>query len=159
MLSANFKDSGGDVWRVLQSFGTYSISVTQYQHMYNVERANLVAGRTMGSNRFMATVLQQNRGSAVGGDDTDRDPVAMEEDREEAESERPLATDPPLAEVDGGQVGSLSQVHEMLRGELNALLAREMWADAELIQQSTMVLLESLNGAQRLQRGTASEIR
>ena len=49
--------------------------------------------------------------------------------------------------------GSLSQVHEMLRGELNAFLVPEMWADAELIQQSTMVLLESLNGAQPLQRG------
>ena len=31
----------------------------QRQQMYNVERANLVAARTMGANRFMATVLQQ----------------------------------------------------------------------------------------------------
>jgi hypothetical protein len=50
----------------------------QRQHMYNVERANLVAARTMGANRFMATVLQQNRGSAAGGADTD--PATLEDD-------------------------------------------------------------------------------
>jgi len=122
----------------------------QRQQMYNVERANLVAARTMGANRFMATVLQQNRGSAAGGDDTD--PATMEDD-EGGESEHPRASDPPVAEVGGGQLVSLTQVHETLRGQLNAFLAREMWADAELVQQSIMVLLEQLNGAQTLQRG------
>jgi len=122
----------------------------QRQHMYNVERANLVAARTMGANRFMATVLQQNRGSAAGGDDTD--PATMEDD-EGGESEHPRASDPPVAEVGGGQLVSLAQVHETLPGELNAFLAREMWADAELVQQSIMVLLEPLNGTQTLQRG------
>ena len=38
--------------------------------MFTVEQANLVAARTMGSNRYMATVLQQNRGCG-DGDDTD----------------------------------------------------------------------------------------
>ena len=122
----------------------------QRQQMYNVERANLVAARTMGANRFMATVLQQNRGSAAGGDDTD--PATMEDD-EGGESEHPRASDPPVAEVGGGQLVSLAQVHETLPGELNAFLAREMWADAELAQQSIMVLLEPLNGTQTLQRG------
>ena len=61
----------------------------QRQHVYNVERANLIAARTMGANRFMSTVLQQNRGSGVG-EDTDMGDLT----REEAESERPLAKDP-----------------------------------------------------------------
>jgi hypothetical protein len=56
------------------------LTPSQRQNMYNIERTNFVAARTMGANRFMATVLQQNRGSAVGGDDTDMaDPVAMEQ--------------------------------------------------------------------------------
>ena len=122
----------------------------QRQHMYNVERANLVAARTMGANRFMATVLQQKRGSAVGGDDTD--PATMEDD-EGGESEQPRASDLPVAEVEGGQLGTLTQVHDTLRGQFNAFLAREMWADAELVQQLIMVLPELLNGAQPLQRG------
>ena len=100
--------------------------------MYNVERANLVAARSMGANRFMATVLQQNRGSAVGGDDTD--PATMEDDKG-GESEQPRVSDPPVAEVEGGQLGTLTQVHDTLRGELNAFLAGEVWADAELVQQ------------------------
>ena len=39
------------------------------QRMFELERANLVASRTMGANRYMATVLQQNR--VAGGEDTD----------------------------------------------------------------------------------------
>ena len=55
--------------------------------MFNVERANLIAARTVGSNRFMATVLQQNRGSAIGEETDMGDPTTM--DGEDAESERP----------------------------------------------------------------------
>ena len=57
--------------------------------MFTVERANLLAARTMGSNRFMITVLQQNKGSATGEDTGMGDPTTM--DGEDAESKRPLA--------------------------------------------------------------------
>ena len=77
----------------LVMLGGYSnhsdLNPQQRQHVYNVERANLIAARTMGANRFMPTVLQQNRASGVG-EDTDMGDLT----REEAESERPLAEDP-----------------------------------------------------------------
>ena len=111
--------------------------------MFNVERANLIAARTVGSNRFMATVLQQNRGSAIGEETDMGDPTTM--DGEDAESERPLAADPPVGEP----VGNLTQVHETLRNELNAFLAHEAWADAERVQRSIVLILDSLNGANR----------
>jgi hypothetical protein len=47
----------------------------------------------------------------------------------------------------------MTQVHETRRRELNAFLAREFWADAELVQQGVMLILDSLNGAQPLQPG------
>lgn len=119
------------------------LNPAQRQHMFNVERANLIAARTVGSNRFMATVLQQNRGSATGEETDMGDPTTM--DGEDAESERPLAADSPVGEP----VGNLTQVHETLRNELNAFLAREAWADAELVQRSIVLILDSLNGANR----------
>ena len=36
--------------------------------MFTIERANLVAARTMGANTYMSTVMQQNRGVAFGDD-------------------------------------------------------------------------------------------
>ena len=79
--------------------------------MFTVEQANLVAARTMGSNRYMATVLQQNRGCG-DGDDTDmRDATGNQE--EGGERENPLQENPvvPLAPA----ISNLGQAHDMLR--------------------------------------------
>lgn len=84
--------------------------------MYSVER-NLIAARGMGASRFIATVPQQNRIFGIG-DDTDMGASGTMED---AESERPLAADPPVEETVG--VGDLTQVHDTLRSALNAFLA------------------------------------
>jgi hypothetical protein len=78
--------------------------------MFTVEQANLVAARTMGSNRYMATVLQQNRGCG-DGDDTDmRDATGNQEggERENFLQENPAV---PLAPA----ISNLGQAHEMLR--------------------------------------------
>lgn len=64
-----------------------ALTPAQRQHMFNVERANLVAVRTMGSNSYMATVMQQNHGCG-GGDDTDTGDAAGNPD--EGESETPV---------------------------------------------------------------------
>eukprot|EP00435_Cladocopium_sp_Y103_P074019 s254_g46.t1 len=47
-----------------------ALTAAERQRMYIVEKANLIAARTMGSNRYMATVLPQSRGSGYG-EDTD----------------------------------------------------------------------------------------
>jgi len=39
--------------------------------MVTLERANLIASRTMGMQRYMNTVRSQNRGVIQGADDTD----------------------------------------------------------------------------------------
>ena len=56
----------------LVMLGGYTIhselTPAQRQHMFTIERANLVAARTMGANTYMSTVMQQNRGVAFGDD-------------------------------------------------------------------------------------------
>ena len=84
--------------------------------MFTVEQANLVAARTMGSNRYMATVLQQNRGCG-DGDDTDmRDATGNQEggERENFLQENPAV---PLAPA----ISNLGQAHEMLRDRAERL--------------------------------------
>jgi hypothetical protein len=43
----------------------------QRQQMVTLERANLIASRTMSMQRYMNTVRSQNRGVIQGADDTD----------------------------------------------------------------------------------------
>ena len=46
---------------MLGGFTSHSTLTTdQRQHMYSVERANMLASRTMGAGRYMATVFHQN---------------------------------------------------------------------------------------------------
>ena len=123
----------------------------QRQHMFTIERANLVAARTMGANRYMSTVMQQSRGVAYG-DDTDMADDAARSSQargEGAESEAPTF-DPavPVFETPG----ELTQVHETLRQELNSFLARENWEEAAEIQRCIMMVLDSLNTGQPLER-------
>ena len=49
--------------------------------------------------------------------------------------------------------GELTQVHETLRQELNSFLARENWEEAAEIQRCVMIVLDSLNIGQPLERG------
>ena len=81
--------------------------------MYVLERANLVASRTMGSQRYLNTFRQQNQGIVMGGD-TD---VAMHEEGKEEQLER----DPPVPEDES----NLTQVVTTFRNELNKCLERE----------------------------------
>ena len=132
----------------LVMLGGYTIhselTPAQRQHMFTIERANLVAARTMGSNRYMSTVMQQNRGVAFG-DDTD-----MVDKQEGAESE--VATsDPPVPVSEAS--GELTRIHDTLRQELNSFLARENWEEAAEIQRCIMMVLDSLNIGQPLERG------
>ena len=123
----------------------------QRQHMFTIERANLVAARTMGANRYMSTVMQQSRGVAYG-DDTDMADDAARSSQargEGAESEAPTF-DPavPVFETPG----ELTQIHETLRQELNSFLARENWEEASEIQRCIMMVLDRLNSGQPLER-------
>eukprot|EP00435_Cladocopium_sp_Y103_P011899 s3822_g3.t1 len=96
------------------------LTPVQRQRMFRVEQANLVAARTMGSNRYMATVIHQNRGVAVG-DDTDMDaaPVAGASSSSVAErgESEDLAYYPEVPPAP--PVSNLAQVHETFRNELN----------------------------------------
>ena len=50
-----------------------SLDANDRRHMFELERANLVARRVMGTDRYLATVRQQNQGTARG-EDTDMNP-------------------------------------------------------------------------------------
>ena len=108
------------------------LTPAQRQHMFTIERANLVAARTMGANRYMSTVMQQNRGVAFG-DDTDmmENPTGASSMGEGAESEAPtFDRTVPVSEASG----ELTRIHDTLRQELNSFLARENWEEATEIQ-------------------------
>ena len=118
--------------------------------MYSVERANMLASRTMGAGRYMATLFHQTRG-LTGGDDTDMTEAgapASASSHERAESEEP--TSDPCVRL-AAPMGSLTQIHATLRGELNGGLAREAFSDAHEIQ-NCILLLSSMNGTQPLER-------
>eukprot|EP00435_Cladocopium_sp_Y103_P019410 s1858_g4.t1 len=76
-----------------------NLTPAQRQRMFRVEQANLVAARTMGSNRYMATV------------------------------------------------------RETFRNESNSCLSREDWDTAADFQRCIMLVLDSLDSAQPLERG------
>ena len=67
-------DSNEQVHFGLVQLGGYTpfrpVQANDTQHMYEIERANLLVRRTMGTERFMATIRQQNQGQTYG-DDTD----------------------------------------------------------------------------------------
>ena len=86
----------------------------------------------MGANRYMSTVMQQNRGVAFG-DDTDmvENPTGASPMGEGAESEAPtFDRTVPVSEASG----ELTRIHDTLRQELNSFLARENWEEATEIQ-------------------------
>eukprot|EP00435_Cladocopium_sp_Y103_P019162 s3117_g4.t1 len=68
-------DSNEQIHWGLVAFGGYSqfheMNPGQRQHMYALERANLVAGRAMGMQRYVQTIREANRGVVHGGQDTD----------------------------------------------------------------------------------------
>lgn len=119
---------------MLGGFTTHTtLTMDQRQHMYSVERANMLASRTMGAGRYMATVFHQTRG-LTGGDDTDMGEAgapASASSHERAESEEP--TNDPCVRL-AAPMGSFTQIHETLRGELSGCLAREAFSDAHEIQ-------------------------
>ncbi|CAL1132603.1 unnamed protein product [Cladocopium goreaui] len=49
--------------------------------------------------------------------------------------------------------GELTRIHDTLRQELNSFLARENWEEAAEIQRCIMMVLDSLNIGQPLERG------
>ena len=51
----------------------HKLTPFQRQQMYTLERANLIAARTMGMQRYLNVVRTQNQGIVHGGDDTDMD--------------------------------------------------------------------------------------
>ena len=89
----------------------------QRQQIYGLERANLIAARTMGMQRYLNVVRTQNQGIVHGGDDTEMEQHAQETAEEEAPVfDRPIEPD---------DTPELSQVTMTLRNELNDSLRRE----------------------------------
>lgn len=102
-------------------------------HMFNVERANLVARRSMGAARYMATIYGQHHG--VGhGDDADM--VGSEEGGESEEREEDVLAEPRT---------NLSQTVETFWNELNSCLMRHDYGMANQFQNCIMMILDALN--------------
>jgi len=79
----------------------------------------------------------------------DAEAPAPASSHQRAESEEP--TSDPCVRL-AAPMGSLTQIHETLRSELNGCLAREAFSDAHEIQNCILLLLGSMNGAQPLER-------
>ena len=115
----------------------HGLTPMQRQQMYGLERANLIAARTMGMQRYLNVVRTQNQGIVHGGDDTEMEQHAQETAEEEAPVfDRPIEPD---------DTPELSQVTMTLRNELNDSLRREQWSDAAAFQNCMMRLLDAVN--------------
>jgi len=104
------------------------------RRMYELERANLVARRVMGSDRYLHLIRQQNQGVARG-EDTDMAVGSEAGESETRENDPPV--DPP---------GVLTQVTETLRVELNECLYRHDYATAAQFQNCIMAILDATQG-------------
>ena len=118
------------------------------RHMYELERGSMVAHRTMGADRYLAVVRQQNQGTARGGDDTDmlQDNSSEEALREiRAQVHEQLESD----EEEGDDVGlapsenNFNIATETLRSEVNQSLQQHHYARAAQLQQMVMMILDT----------------
>ena len=110
-----------------------SLDANDRRHMFEQERANLVARRVMGTDRYLATVRQQNQGTARG-DDTD---MTQNESAESEAMERDETVEPE---------SDFMQFVHTLRAEVNECLARSDFAMAARFQQCVLLILDATNG-------------
>eukprot|EP00435_Cladocopium_sp_Y103_P058044 s673_g20.t1 len=126
----------------LVKFGGYShfhqMNLGQRQRMYAMERANLVASRAMGMQRYVQSIREANRGVVHGGQDTD---VGMMEEGGESKGEP--TNDPEICLAP--EQSNYSQVLETFRNELTDSLRRESWSDAWQFQNGLMPMLDAIN--------------
>ena len=116
------------------------------RQMYELERANLVARRVMGSERFMSTVRQQNRGQGYG-EDTD-----MPEGTDGAAS---TGDNPPNQ---SNNPENLTTALQTLRNEINGCLHVHEYHVAAQIQQLVLRLLDGLHGEMPMPRDARVEL-
>ena len=134
-------DSSENVQWGLINMGGYTnfhkLTPFQRQQMYTLERANLIAARTMGMQRYLNVVRTQNQGIVHGGDDTDMDQVVSEAGEEESR-ENDAAVNPE-------DTPEITQVTMTFRNELNDCLRRGQWSDAAVFQRGVMQALDLVN--------------
>ena len=142
-------DAGEQVRFGLVELGGYtpvrSLDADDRRHMFNLERANLVARRTMGSDRYLATIRQQNQGTARG-DDTD---MTHQESAESESMERDENVEPE---------SDFMRIVHTLRDELNQCLARQDFAMAARFQQCVLLILDATNGEIPMTRETRANL-
>ena len=135
-------DSIEGVRRGIINLGDYSqfreLTPGEQQHMYTLERANLVASRTMGMQQYVQSIREANRGVVHCGQDTN---AGMAEEGGESEGEPTNAPEVSLAP----NHGDFSQVLETMRNELNDCLRRESWTEAWQLQNGCLLLLDVSN--------------
>ena len=107
----------------------HSMDPQHRQQMFTTERANLVAARTMSSQRYLETIRSQHRGVVSGADNTD---VAETSDSDSA------AVNPD----DDRNLGTAAQI---IRDEVNSALQRGAWHEAASFQHALMYMLDITN--------------
>eukprot|EP00435_Cladocopium_sp_Y103_P068164 s313_g31.t1 len=126
----------------LGGFRRYSeLSAGQNRHMYQREAANLVSHRVMGGDRYMRLVSQQSTGIHARVENTDeRNPNGAEESEAELEEDDPMELD----------VNTREHVINRLRALLNDCLAASEFADASVVQQMVISVLDAGQPGQAL---------
>ena len=117
--------------------------------MYEMERSNLIAARTMGRQRFLNTIRNQNRGVVHGGDDTDMD------QHEHGESEEEHVQD---ENIFAPEISDMEQVLSTFRVEINSCLEREEWSDAVVFQNGVMRILNAFGRNETVSQEVKREI-
>ena len=134
-------DSTENIQWGLINIGAYTnfngLTPMQRQQMYGLERANLIAAKTMGMQRYLNVVRTPNQGIVHGGDDIVMDQVVAET----GEVENPEYDQP----VNPEDIPELTQVTMTFRNELNDCFRREQWSDAAVFQSGVMCTLDLVN--------------
>eukprot|EP00913_Durusdinium_trenchii_P028653 g26873.t1 len=132
------------------------------RHMYELERGSMVAHRTMGADRYLAVVRQQNQGTARGGDDTDmlQDNSSEEALREiRAQVHEQLESD----EEEGDDVGlapsenNFNIATETLRSETDVWLTEQLKFTREQLDKKARQC-EQLDAENRRLQARLSEV-
>ena len=115
------------------------LSAEQQRHMYVQETENMVAANSMGQQRYLQVIRQQNHGFAVGQDAD----VRMEEGEQNGESENDFDADDPTVAAEGE--GPWRPLINVFRDEINNALCVENFRDASELQRIVLIVLDNLN--------------
>ena len=111
--------------------------------MNTIERANMVSFNALGGSQYLGLLRQRTQMQVSGQDNTDGPPaVAGAEEEEQLEVDDEVAPDGPTSSV--WRPEPIPALMEVLRAELNNMMAAENFQDSAVLQALILQFLDEL---------------